>query len=148
MRPAAEAEKLGIPSVVITNSGFASLARIAANWTPPVAHDLAEIGMRGPNDLLLALMLGPSEVERITRGVPPHVDDLPAVEYESGRLIDRNLVWYQTFAHLANSMTPLRNAFSGADAATLDAADRERARITLAHLRFIRDFVRSAHRRR
>ncbi|MDB5926779.1 MAG: hypothetical protein JWN13_5715, partial [Betaproteobacteria bacterium] len=33
MRPAAEAEKLGIPSVVITNSGFASLARIAAKAT-------------------------------------------------------------------------------------------------------------------
>ena len=30
MRPAAEAEKLGIPSVVITNVGFAALARIAA----------------------------------------------------------------------------------------------------------------------
>ncbi|OGA51961.1 MAG: hypothetical protein A3G24_14545 [Betaproteobacteria bacterium RIFCSPLOWO2_12_FULL_62_13] len=30
MRPAVEAEKLGIPSVVITNSGFASLARITA----------------------------------------------------------------------------------------------------------------------
>jgi spermidine synthase len=118
------------------------LARIAANWTPPVARDLAEIGMRGPNDLLLALMLGPSEVERITRDVPPHVDDLPSVEYESGRLIDRDLVWYQTFDHLAHSLTPLRNAFSGADAATLDAADRERARITFAHLRFIRDFVR------
>lgn len=29
MRPAAEAEKLGIPSVVITNSGFAKLARIS-----------------------------------------------------------------------------------------------------------------------
>jgi hypothetical protein len=33
VRPAAEAEKLGIPSVVITNSGFASLARIAAKAT-------------------------------------------------------------------------------------------------------------------
>lgn len=33
MRPAAEAEKLGIPSVVITNAGFASLARITAKAT-------------------------------------------------------------------------------------------------------------------
>jgi hypothetical protein len=33
VRPAAEAEKLGIPSVVIANSGFASLARIAAKAT-------------------------------------------------------------------------------------------------------------------
>ena len=33
MRPAAEAEKLGIPSVVIANTGFAALARIAAKAT-------------------------------------------------------------------------------------------------------------------
>lgn len=33
MRPAAEAEKLGIPSVVITNSGFAALARMTAKAT-------------------------------------------------------------------------------------------------------------------
>ena len=33
MRPAAEAEKLGIPSVVITNAGFASLAHITAKAT-------------------------------------------------------------------------------------------------------------------
>ena len=79
-------------------------ARIAANWTPPVARDLAEIGMRAPADLLPALLLGPAEVERITRDVPPHVDDLPSVEYESGRVVDRNLTWLQTFSLLAQAM--------------------------------------------
>jgi spermidine synthase len=121
------------------------LDRVAANWTPSVAQDLAGIGMYEPADLLTALMLGPPEVERITRNVPPHVDDLPSVEYESGRLIDRDLPWYQTFNLLAHSMTPLRNAFSGADPATLDAAQRKRDAITFQHLKFIRDFVKREH---
>ncbi|HEV8434907.1 MAG TPA: fused MFS/spermidine synthase, partial [Thermoanaerobaculia bacterium] len=73
------------------------LDRVARNWTAPVAQDLAEIGMNKPDDLLTALMLGPAEVEKITRNVPPHTDDLPSVEYDSGRLIDRDLPWYQTF---------------------------------------------------
>ncbi|HEY2092547.1 MAG TPA: fused MFS/spermidine synthase [Thermoanaerobaculia bacterium] len=119
--------------------------RVAANWTPSVAADLAGIGMYEPGDLLTALLLGPDEVEKITRNVPPHVDDLPSVEYESGRLIDRDLPWYQTFNLLAHSMTPLRTAFSGADPATLDAAQRKRDAITLQHLKFIHDFVRREH---
>jgi spermidine synthase len=117
------------------------LDRVARNWSPAVAQDLAGIGMNKPADLLMALMLGPSEVARITHNIPPHVDDLPSVEYESGRLIDRDLVWYQTFNLLAHNMTPLRNAFSGADPATLDAAQRKRDEITFAHLKFIHDFV-------
>ncbi len=123
------------------------LDRVARNWTPPVAQDLAGIGMYKPEDLLTALMLGPAEVEKITRNVPPHTDDLPTVEYESGRVIDRDLVWYQTFNLLAHSMTPLRNAFRGADPAILDAAQRKRDWITFVHLKFIEDFVRREHHR-
>jgi hypothetical protein len=32
--------------------------------------------------------------------VPPHSDDLPAVEYESGALLHRNLPWLSTFTRL------------------------------------------------
>jgi hypothetical protein len=32
--------------------------------------------------------------------VPPHTDDLPAVEYESGSLLDRNGTWLANFALL------------------------------------------------
>ncbi|HEX3582212.1 MAG TPA: fused MFS/spermidine synthase, partial [Thermoanaerobaculia bacterium] len=123
------------------------LDRVARNWTPRVAQDLAGIGMYHPADLLTALMLGPAEVEKITRNVPPHVDDLPAVEYESGRLIDRDLPWYQTFSLLAHNMTPLRNAFTGADPAVLDAAERKRDSTTFEHLRFIHDYVKREHGR-
>jgi len=111
--------------------GGIPLDRIAAHWTPAVARELSEIGMKTPNDLLPALMLGPPEVARITRDIPPHVDDIPAVEYESGRVIDRNGTWLQTFDLLARNMTPLSGA-----------VDQRRARLIGAHLRFANEIVR------
>jgi spermidine synthase len=123
------------------------LDRVARNWTPPVAQDLAEIGMTKPDDLLMALMLGPAEVEKMTRNVPPHTDDLPSVEYDSGRLIDRDLPWYQTFNLLAHNMTPLRNAFTGATRAALDAAQQKRDAITFLHLQQIANLIRREHTR-
>ncbi|HJQ36890.1 MAG TPA: fused MFS/spermidine synthase, partial [Thermoanaerobaculia bacterium] len=109
--------------------------RIAARWTPSVAHELSELNMRTPTDLLPALLLGPAEVERITRDIPPHVDDLPSVEYESGRLIDRNLTWLQTFALLTRNMTPLGDA----------NAEQRRARLMSAYVRFVLDVVKREH---
>jgi len=110
--------------------------RIAAHWTPVVALELSEINMRTPADLRIALLLGPREVERITRDVPPHVDDLPSVEYESGRVVDRNLTWLQTFALLTHNMTPLGDA----------NAEHRRARLMSAYLRFTAEIVRREHR--
>lgn len=115
-------------------NGGIPLDRIAAHWTPAVAQELAEIGMRKPADLLPAMMLGPRDVERITRDIPPHVDDIPSVEYESGRLIDRNGTWYETFNLLAHNMTPL-----GGD------AERIRAHLIGTHLGFAADVVRREH---
>lgn len=110
--------------------------RIAAHWTPAVAQELSEIGMNKPSDLFVALMLGPRDVERITRDIPPHIDDIPAVEYESGRVIDRNRTWYETFNLLAHNMTRL-----GGD------VEQRRARLIGAHLRFAANVVRGEHGR-
>ena len=112
------------------------LDRIAAHWTPAVAAELSEIGMRRPEDLLVALMLGPKDVERITRDIPPHVDDIPAVEYESGRVIDRNRTWYETFNLLAHNMTRLGGNI-----------DRRRAQLIGSHLQFAAEVVRREHGR-
>ncbi len=115
--------------------------RIAANWTPAVASELSAIGMRTPPDLLLAFMLGPHEVERITQFVDPHIDDVPSVEYESGRVLDRNGTWLQTFYLLTKNMTPMRE---GVTAPGIDLASAERRRLMLmqSHLRFITEGVR------
>lgn len=110
------------------------LDRIAAHWTPAVATELSGIGIRAPSDLLPALMLGPREVARITRDVPPHVDDIPSVEYESGRVVDRNGTWCETFNLLAHNMTPLGGGI-----------DRRRAQLMSAHLRYVAELVLRDH---
>jgi spermidine synthase len=115
--------------------------RIAAHWTPAVASELSSIGMRTPPDLLLAFMLGPHEVERITRFVDPHIDDLPSVEYESGRVLDRNGTWLQTFYLLTHNMTPLREGVS-APGVDLGSAEQRRLRLMQSHLKFIVEGVR------
>ena len=116
--------------------------RIAAHWNPIVGAELAEIGMRNPAYLLPSLMLGPADVARITRDVPPHVDDVPAVEYESGRIIDRNGVWYQTFDLLVRNTTPVGAAFTGAEPALFDATERQRTKLLHDHLAWIADVVK------
>ena len=118
------------------------LGRIAANWTPVIANELASIGMRTPPDLLPAFMLGPHEVERITRFVDPHTDDIPTVEYESGRVLDRNGTWLQTFYLLINNMTPLSEGISATPGVDLAVAEERRTRVMQAHLRFIVEGVR------
>jgi spermidine synthase len=109
--------------------------RVAAHWTPAVSNELSEIGIRTPAGLLPALLLGPTEVARITRDIPPHVDDLPSVEYESGRVIDRDLTWVQTFALLAQNLMPLGDA----------NAEQRRAQIVGAHLQFAAELLRREH---
>jgi hypothetical protein len=57
-------------------------------------------------------------------GVPPHRDDLPVVEYESGQLLDRNRPWLATFSRLLAA----RPAAPPADyLAALPPAEQERA---------------------
>jgi len=46
------------------------------------------------------LLLGPREVATLVAAVAPHVDDLPEVEYGSGRLLDREASWYANLAML------------------------------------------------
>jgi spermidine synthase len=87
--------------------------RIAGRLAGPVAEDLATIDVLDTYDIASALMLDPFGVKQLTEGVPPHVDDLPAVEYESGRLIDREGWWIRNFILLGRSSTPLARAFAG-----------------------------------
>lgn len=121
--------------------------RIAANWTPAVANELSPIGIRTPPDLLQAFMLGPHEVERITRFVDPHIDDVPSVEYESGRVLDRNGTWLQTFYLLTSNMTPMREGVT-APGVDLASAEQRRLQLMQAHLKFITDGIALERARR
>jgi hypothetical protein len=69
----------------------------AAFADPAVGGELASLGLAGPADVLACQMLSGAPLEEWLAGVPPHEDDLPAVEYESGSLLERNWTWLATF---------------------------------------------------
>lgn len=105
------------------------LALARAFEDPAVAGALADLGIRGPAELVACYLAGPPELAGWLAGVPPHVDDLPAVEYESGTLLDRNRTWLETFSALLalRPQAPPAELLAG-----LDPAEQERARLVWA----------------
>lgn len=117
--------------------------RIASRLHGPVARDLESISVFDAYDVASALMLDPIGVKNLTEAVPPHVDDLPAVEYESGRLMDREAWWIRNFILLAQRSTPLGRAFTGVpDLERLAEGERVRNERTRLHAEILlRTFV-------
>lgn len=110
------------------------LDRIASRLTGEIARDLASVEVRNEYDIASCLMLDPAGARVLTEGVPPHVDDLPAVEYESGRLIEREVWWIRNFILIGRSATPLARAFGGElDPTRLAEAERVRNERALQH---------------
>lgn len=76
-------------------------AELARNFQDPtVLEALTDIGVRGPGDLLACYLVSGSELDTFLGDAPPHVDDLPAVEYESGTLLGADWTWLETFSKL------------------------------------------------
>jgi spermidine synthase len=74
------------------------LARRLAD--PAVAEDLSRIGAADPAELLSYLLMAPQDVARWVDATEPHTDDLPLVEYESGRILESTGTWATTFGEL------------------------------------------------
>ncbi len=85
-------------------TGTTRPGRLVVRWDsindPALRATLAEAGIRTPADLAAMLLLGPREVASLAGEVPPHIDDLPEVEYRSGRLLDREASWADNFLEL------------------------------------------------
>jgi spermidine synthase len=84
--------------------------RVAA---PEIAGDLARIGASDPAELLSYLVLAPDDVRRWVSETPPHTDDLPAVEYESGRTLASTGTWARTFTELTARRSRIEDFVSG-----------------------------------
>ncbi len=67
---------------------------------PRVSGELADLGVHGPAEVLGCYVLGGDRLRAWLADVPPHTDDLPAVEYESGTLVLRDFTWLVTFTKL------------------------------------------------
>lgn len=83
---------------------------------PAVRQDLAKIGAADPAELLSYLMLAPPDVARWVAETRPHRDDLPSVEYESGRTLARVGTWAVTFADLVSRRSRIEDFVEGLSA--------------------------------
>jgi spermidine synthase len=101
----------------------AALARAFAR--PEVSSELADLGIAGPADLLPLLIATSDTLDPWLSEVPPHVDDLPAVEYESATLLDRNGPWLDIFTRLLE-LRPAEAPSAYLD--SLPPGEQERAR--------------------
>jgi len=72
----------------------------------PASQHLAERGHADPLRVLSYFIAGGKGVAKAVSQTPPHVDDRPLVEYESGRLADRN-TWAENFAFLCSMREPV-----------------------------------------
>ncbi|MFN2239581.1 MAG: spermidine synthase, partial [Thermoanaerobaculia bacterium] len=120
--------------------------RLQQGFEGEVAEELAGIGIENAFDLASALLIDPQGLAELTAGTPPHVDDLPAVEYESGRLMDREGSWLSNFILLARAMTPLPRAFTGVDDQELEEVSRVRGERIVEHLRWLDEQIRRERR--
>lgn len=67
---------------------------------PEVGADLRSLGLHEPADLVPLLVATERDLAPWLERAAPHTDDRPRVEYESGRLLDRNRSWLQNFTRL------------------------------------------------
>ena len=67
---------------------------------PRVARELTALGIHSPADLLPMLLGTGRTLAPWLDHVPPHEDDLPAIEYESGAVLRTETTWLETFARL------------------------------------------------
>ena len=91
-----------------------------------VAGSLAIGGISAPSDLATDLLLAPDAVERLTRDVPPLVDDVPYVEYMAARFLSRTGTWEQNLRLLASAASRGPSPFEEGTAVDWPAAVKRR----------------------
>jgi spermidine synthase len=110
---------------------------------PAVAADLAKIGQADPAELLSNLLLAPDDVARWVNRTAPHSDEVPVVEYESGRTLAPTGTWLATFADLLARRSRIEDFVSGLSpedplSQRVVAAYAEAAPILAVHLDHLR----------
>lgn len=88
-------------------TGMVEAGKLKINWeeleNPALKESLSIGGIHSAEDLEADLLLGPKEVSRLVSEIPPHIDDLPWVEYMAGRTLDRTKTWFVNLAMIYNA---------------------------------------------
>jgi spermidine synthase len=129
---------ISTPNEYTVVTGMVEPGPIEVQWDrmgiPEVAESLEIANVYSREDLMANLLLGPAELDVLTSGVPAFEDDLPYVEYTSGRIIERDLTWYDnlTMLYQARAMT---SPFAGSnDTWNGVAAHRDRRLVEILEL--------------
>jgi spermidine synthase len=73
----------------------------------PVSRDLKSIGMYDEYFLLDHFLFGNNGFKKYVGDAEPHIDDLVSVEYESSRIVNRDLSWWINFHNLLEFREPV-----------------------------------------
>ncbi len=119
---------------------------------PRVRDDLASLGIEGPADLLPLLIATTPDLDPWLARVAPHTDDRPRVEYESGRLLDRNQTWLENFSRLlalrpAEPPAAYLEALLPAEQERARALYHQRARLLAHHRQLLAERLAALDRR-
>ncbi|MEW6369018.1 MAG: fused MFS/spermidine synthase [Acidobacteriota bacterium] len=95
---------------------------ILALRRPAVSKNLAERGHADPIRILSYFVAGGPRLASLLSTVPPHRDDRPLVEYESGRLVGRE-TWYDNFEFLRTALGPVTESIDWTGIGGRDAAE-------------------------
>jgi spermidine synthase len=126
---------------------------------PRVARELADLGIEGPAEVVACYLVGGEALRSWLSEIPPHVDDLPAVEYESGTVLLRGWTRLEIFTTLLTLRPdePPRELVTGLPPHELERARqiyRARKRLLWEHrnqlhgllLEEVQDQLSAAHR--
>jgi spermidine synthase len=91
---------------------------------PAVAQDLKGISMLNELYLLDHFLFGNSGLQRYVGDAEPHIDDRLSVEYESSRIINRQLSWWLNFRDLLQFREPVYPYLTSVD--SLDRVNYDR----------------------
>lgn len=108
-------------------TGMVEPGKLEIDWKklsdPALAESLSIGGIHSAADLEADLLLGPEEVAQLVFEIPPHIDDLPWVEYVAGRSLDRTKTWFVNLVMLYQ-MRAQNSPFAAAPIPFSEAAAR------------------------
>jgi len=85
------------------------MSRLAAQLTGPVLADLVVIRAHDPERILDYFITADDGVAKLAGDVPFHIDDRPAVEYESAKILERHATVFNNLRQVALAReTPFR----------------------------------------
>ena len=119
---------------------------------PEVRQDLASLEIFGPADLMPLLLATEKELAPWLEKIPVHTDDRPRVEYESGRLLERNQTWLDNFTILlqlrpATPPSAYLELLPPAEKEQATALYRERTEVLEYHRRLLAERLDALSRR-